>query len=149
MANAETARGQCPPATQIHASAVIGPTGVDHRMAATIALPEGVTSQFVCSLDSSGDDAFRIFGERGTITLHRHFWGGTAATLAQTGAAPITVERPWRVNGFEGEIEEAMRCIGAGEIESDVMRHEETRQTLAWMDQIRQEVGVRYPFESG
>lgn len=143
----EAALGHCPPATQIHASAVIGPTGVDHRMAATIVFPEGVTSQFVCSLDSSGDDAFRIFGERGTITLHRHFWGGTAASLAQTGAAPVTVERPWRVNGFEGEIEEAMRCIAAGKIESDVMPHEETRQTLAWMDQIRQEVGVRYPFE--
>ena len=142
------ALGYCPPATRIHATAVIGPTGVDHRTAATIVFPDGVTSQFVCSLDSSGDDAFHIFGGDGTITIHRHFWSGTAATLAPTGADPITVERPWRVNGFEGEIEEAMRCINAGKIESEVMPHEETRQTLAWIDQIRQEVGVRYPFEA-
>ncbi len=143
----EAVLGRCPPATQIHASAIIGPTGVDHRTTATISFPEGVTSQFVCSLDGSGDDTFRIFGERGTITLHRHFWSGTAATLAQTGAAPVTREQPWRINGFEGEIEEAMRCIAAGKIESALMPHEETRETLAWMDQIRREVGVRYPFE--
>ncbi|MEO8104344.1 MAG: Gfo/Idh/MocA family oxidoreductase, partial [Betaproteobacteria bacterium] len=148
-ANAETAIGQCPPAMQIHASAVIGPTGVDHRTAATIVFPEGVTSQLVCSLDSDGDDTFRIHGERGTITIHRHFWSACAATLARTGAAPVTMERPWRINGFEGEIEEAMRCVAAGKVESDVMPHEETRQTLAWMDQIRREVGVRYPFEGG
>ena len=148
-ADAEAALGRCPPAAQIHAAAVIGPTGVDHRTAATVEFPDGVTSQFVCSIDCSGDDTFCIYGERGTITIHRHFWCGTTATLAQTGAAPLTVERPWRINGFEGEIEEAMRCIAAGKIESEVMPHEETRQTLAWMDQIRREVGVRYPFEGG
>ena len=147
LENAEAALGRCPSATQIYASAVIGPTGVDHRTTATIVFPDGVTSQFVCSLDGSGDDAFHIFGERGTITIHAHFWSGTTATLAQTGVAPVTVQRPWRINGFEYEIEEAMRCITAGKIESEAMPHEVTRQTLAWMDQIRRKVGVRYPFE--
>ena len=59
----------------------------------------------------------------------------------------MTVDAPLRINGFEGEIEAAMRCIGAGEVESAQMPHEETRQTLEWMDRIRRQIGVRYPFE--
>ena len=49
----------------------------------------------------------------------------------------------------EGEIEKAIRCIADGKLERDVTRHEETRQMLAWMDQIRRELEVRYPFEAG
>ncbi len=143
----QAALGQCPAAERIDAAAIIGPTGVDHRVDATIQFPGGVRAQFVCSVESDGDDTFRIDGDAGSITIHRHFWSATSATLAQHGAAPVTVDAPLRINGFEGEIEEAMHCIGAGEIESAQMPHEETRQTLEWMDRIRQQIGVRYPFE--
>jgi predicted dehydrogenase len=139
--------GHCPEASRIDAAAIIGPTGVDHRLSATVTFASGVSSQFVCGLDAEAENAFHIFGERGTITIHKKFWEATEATLVQAGSQPITIQRPLRINGFEGELEEAMRCINAGKIESDVMPHEETRQTLVWMDQIRRDIGVRYPFE--
>ena len=139
--------GHCPQVERIHSMASIGPTGVDHFVAATLQFPNNVTSQFVCSLESDADNSFHIHGERGSITIHRPFWGASVATLAQTDKVAITVDRPLRINGFEGEIEVAMRGIVAGKIESVAMPHEETRQTLEWMDRIRTQVGVRYPFE--
>lgn len=39
--------------------------------------------------------------------------------------------------------------LAGGRIESEGTRNEERRQTLAWMDQIRLELEVRYPFEEG
>ena len=140
--------GKCPPASSIQSSATLGPTGVDHRVAATIEFPGGVISQFVCALNGDAANAFSIFGERGTITLHAPFWGATHATLAVKGEMPVVLHRPHRVNGFEYEIEEAMRCIRAGRIESAAISHEETRQTLAWLDTLRAQAGVRYPFEA-
>ncbi len=139
--------GACPEAREIQSTAVIGPTGVDHRLSANVIFSNGVTSQFLCGFDGDAENAFHIYGEHGTITIHAKFWQATSATLSRNGAEPQTVHLPWRVNGFEGELEEAMRCINAGRIESDVMPHEETRQTLVWMDKIRQQIGVRYPFE--
>jgi predicted dehydrogenase len=148
MVNAEAAAmGRCPDAKTIDASAIIGPTGVDHRLSAMVTFANGVSSQFVCGFDTEAENAFHIFGERGTITIHKKFWEATEATLVQAGSQPVTIQRPLRINGFEGELEEAMRCIAAGKIESDVMPHEETRQALVWMDQIRRDIGVRYPFE--
>lgn len=144
----ETALGKCPPAEQLHANAVLGPTGVDHRLTGTVQFADGISSQFVCGIDTDAENAFHIFGERGHITIHPNFWSAARATLTIGGTAPVTLERPHRINGFEYEIEEAMRCIRAGQIESSVVPHEETRQLLAWMDAMRRQVGVRYPFES-
>jgi predicted dehydrogenase len=143
----QAALGRCPDVDSIDARALIGPTGVDHRLTATLNFPGGVTSQFVCGFDSDAENAFHIFGEHATIILASPFWGATAATLAQHNADPITISRPFRINGFEYEIEEAMRCIGEGRIESERISHAETHQTLQWMDHIRRDIGVRYPFD--
>ncbi len=144
----QTTLGSCPELRSINAAAVMGPTGVDHSVSATLHFPGGVTSQFHCSIESAGENTFQIYGEHGTIVIQKNFWGATKATLARVNEEPITIERPWRVNGFEGEIEETMRMIAAGKVESDIMPHEETRQTLLWMDQIRRDIGLRYPFET-
>ena len=143
----QMAMGQCPPLQALHARGVIGPTGVDHRVTATLEFPEGVVSQFVCGFDGSADNSFRVLGERGVITIATNFWEATDATLQRTGEAPVWVHRPHRINGFEGEIEEAMRNIANGNSESAVMSHADTVATLGWMDRIRAGIGVSYPFE--
>jgi predicted dehydrogenase len=141
--------GACSDMAKFDARAAIGATGVDHRLACTITLLNDVTSQFICSVESAGENTFHIIGELGTIKIHKYFSAADTATLTRTGEDAITINRPWRVNGFEGEIEEVMRCVAAGKIESDVMPHKETEQTLVWMDEIRRIVGVRYPFDWG
>jgi predicted dehydrogenase len=143
----QMALGRCPEAHTIDAHGVIGPTGVDHRISATLHFPDGIASQFVCGFDSDAENAFHIFGECGTITIHKNFWGATSATLSKHNTEPITINKPFHINGFEGEIIEAMRCVDDRQIECERMSHNETLQTLQWMDQIRRIVGVRYPFE--
>ncbi len=143
----QVATGQCPTLNSLHARGVIGPTGVDHRVSASLDFAGGVVSQFVCGFDGSADNSFRIFGERGAITIGANFWEATTATLHRTDAESVTVKCPLRLNGFEGEIEEAMLNIAIGNVESAVMPHADTVATLGWMDRIRADIGVRYPFE--
>jgi len=142
----QAALGQCPPLQSLRAGAALGPTGVDHRLGALLDFGDGVTSQFTCAFDSSADNSLRIFGERGVIRIPQ-FWQATEAELQVAGADALTIKRPFRVNGFEGEIEEAMACIRRGDIESTRISHAETLETLSWMDSLREQVGVRYPFE--
>lgn len=141
------ALGTCPPLAALDVHGVLGPTGVDHRVAASLEFSGGVVSQFQCGLDGHADNALRIFGEHGVITVPSHFWEATTATLQRRDEPAETVERPFRINGFEGEIQEAMRCIAGGEIESPAMPHDDTLALASWMDRIRSELGVRYPFE--
>jgi len=143
----EQALGACPPVLSIEARGVLAPTGVDQRVNATITFEGGLASQFICAFDSAADNALRIFGERGVISLPRNFWQATEAVLEVNGQEPVRVPAPFRINGFEGEIEEAQACIRAGLIESPRMSHAETLALLGWMDEIRRQLGVRYPFE--
>ena len=54
-----------------------------------------------------------------------------------------TVERPFRVNGFEYEIEEAIRCIALGRVESPAVPHADTLAVLRQVDAMRRTLGVR------
>lgn len=139
--------GQCPNLDGLDVTGVVGPTGVDHRVAATLRFAGGVVSQFQCGFDGGADNAFRIFGEHGVIELPTNFWEATTATLRQHDGPPEVIHRPFRLNGFEGEIEETMRCIARGEIESPAMPHADTLAAVRWMDHMRGVLGVSYPFE--
>ena len=144
----EVALGRCPEPLAIHAHGVLAPTGVDQRVFCNIAFPEGVSSQFICAFDTRADNSLRIFGERGSICLPHHFWEATQAILHIHDNPPQEVHAPMRINGFEGEVEEAMRCIRAGLVESPRMPHAETLAIIACLDEIRDRLGVRYPFEA-
>jgi predicted dehydrogenase len=143
----QTSSGTCPEPSSIHASGVLAPTGVDQRVAATVSFADGLVSQFVCGLDGCATNSLVIHGECGVIELPAWFWEATEARLRRTGETEQRIQAPFEVNGFEYEIAEAQRCIRAGQIESTTMPHAETLATLRWMDEIRAQIGVRYPFE--
>jgi predicted dehydrogenase len=143
----QQAWGHCPEPRQWLVHGRLAPTGVDMQVAATLVFEQGLTSQFTCALDAASDNALTIQGERGYIRLPQHFWQATQAVLQRTGQTPEVVDAPFAINGFEGEIVEATRCIRAGLIESPQMSHQESLCTLAWLDHLRGRLGVRYPGE--
>lgn len=143
----EASPGACPEPTALHCSGVLAASGVDQRVAAQLVFPGGITSQFVCAFDGCADNTLRIFGSAGSITVPGPFWEATSAVLARPGQPDEHLHAPLRINGFEEEIEELMRCVRAGRIESPRLPHAETLGLVGWMDRLRAELGVRYPFE--
>ena len=75
------------------------------------------------------------------------FWEATNAVVQRPGEPDVAVHAPLLINGFEGEIEEAMRCIAEGRAQSPRMPHAESLALVRWMDELRVQLGVRYPFE--
>jgi predicted dehydrogenase len=125
----------------------LAPSGVDAAMTATLRFVGDVHLQFRCGFDAMADNSLRIFGERGVLTMPARFWEATAAVLSLDGEAEERVERPFAINGFEGEILEAMHCIRAGRQESARLPLSDTLAVTAWSDTIRRHVELRYPFE--
>jgi len=143
----QQAAGACPEPSSIHATGTLAQTGVDQRVSVMLTFPGGLSSQFVCGFDGTAENAMTIFGERGLIRLPSGFWGATEARLERPGEPALHEQAPFRINGFEYQIEEAQRCIRAGLVESPRMTHADSLAALRWMDEIRRQVGVRYPFE--
>jgi predicted dehydrogenase len=143
----QTALGECPPLAHSDVRGVLAPTGVDQRVSATLNFAGGAVCQWVCAFDAVADNSMQIVGEHGCILLPHHFWEAQEVLLQRPGEPVLRVLKPFDTNGFEYEILEAMRCIRAGHCESARMPHSETLTVLGWMDAMRAQLGVRYPFE--
>jgi len=134
------------PASAVSAIGRLGETGVDELTVATLAYPGPIVSQFACSFLLDGANDFWIYGTRGRIRVHAKFWESTQATLAVDRQERLA-SFPFRRNGFEYQIEEAMRCIRGGRAESEAMTLGATLANMRTMDQIREQIGLRYSFE--
>ena len=54
---------------------------------------------------------------------------------------------PKQINGYEYEVLACRRALAAGELECGEMPHAETLRIMEWMDALRADWGVKYPFE--
>lgn len=124
----------------------IGKTNVDELTAFLLKYDNDVISQSHSSFMSNHVNDFLIYGRKGYIRIHPAFWATTKATLVTDGQE-LTVEKPLRAGGFEYQTEEAMRCIRAGLLESPGMIHADTLANMELMDNIRAQIGLKYPFE--
>lgn len=132
---------------QMVATARFSESGVDEMLSASLHYENGGVAQIVCGLSAAFDNALVIGGEKGFIRVPSLFINAEEAVL-NVGGKTETVREPLRGEGFEYEIEEAMRCLRAGEIESPRMPHADTLATMETMDAIRRQIGLRYPGEA-
>ncbi|MFC3022658.1 Gfo/Idh/MocA family protein [Vibrio zhugei] len=129
----------------IVANGMIGETNVDERTSVILDY-EGVASQFTCGLNTTLENGFTLYGSKGSILVESMFWAATQAVLCVDGEEPQRVAFPFRATGFEYQIEEVMSCIAKGQLQSDVMSWQQTINTMKTMDEIRQQIGLEYPF---
>ena len=131
---------------RVAATARFAATGVDDLLAATLHYPDGGLAQFVCGLTTAFDNALVIGGDQGFIRVAPTFIQGREAVL-HVGDTTETISESHRSGGFEYQIEEAMRCFRNGEIESPMLPHADILATMETMDEIRNQIGLRYPLE--
>jgi len=131
---------------QVVATASLAATGVDEMLAVSMRYAGGAVAQFVCGFNAHCDNTLVIGGEKGFIRIPEYFLAAKHALLDCNGTL-ATIHQPLRGGGFEYQIEEAMRCVRAGAIESPLMPHADTLATMATMDEIRRQIGLRYPGE--
>ena len=120
---------------------------MDEMLAVSLGYPQSGLAQFACGFAANGDNSLAIVGEGGRISIPQTFISAQEATLT-IGCDAITIREPFRGEGCEYEIEEAMRCLNANEIESPLMPLDDTLATAEIMDEIRSQIGLRYPFET-
>lgn len=125
----------------------IGPTGMDMHECISLSFADGrmanLQSGALCLNDRQGI----ISGTEGYIRIDNincpeviEVWRNYQLTERYTRPEEM-------VNGYEYQVLECKRCIEAGLMESPMMPHKETISIMQQMDALRQEWGVRYPYD--
>jgi len=132
---------------KIKATTKLGSTGVDNTTSIQLRYESGVVASLLCSSQSELDNQGWIFGTKGKIQIP-NFWCAESATLYQQGGEPTTIFVPHTVNGYEFEIEEIQHCLERNQTESKILPLDISARVMLIMDDVRQQIGLRYPFES-
>ncbi|MEJ5197316.1 MAG: Gfo/Idh/MocA family oxidoreductase [Anaerolineae bacterium] len=128
---------------EIRAAAHIGETGVDEQTAMILKYADGRLASLTCAVRTATPQSARIDGTEGAIEIPT-FWRAETARLIRPQQEPIIATGD---HGFRYEIAEVMACLAAGRTESPNMPLAETLAIAETMDEVRRQIGLRYPFE--
>lgn len=126
-------------------------TGVDELAMYQFRFPSGVTASVSTSYNLLMKSEAMLYGTLGYIDFPSFQKGNTFSINIHGGTGQIeeietvVVNNP--ANGFSCEVQEVVRCLRSGRLESDIMPLDESVGIMALIDGMRAEWGFRYPFE--
>ena len=132
----------------IKACGSIGESGVDEQDTVLLQHESGETAMLYVSLNASSSPDITILGSRGRIYVHAPMFAPAKVDLQIHGEDLLRFDLPFVGNGYQYQAIAAAKAIREGRIESDVMPHDETLTIMRTLDQIRDQVGVRYPMDT-
>lgn len=111
--------------------------GVDARDNVILRFENGGMSYFSCALDTEAPSDAVIYGSKGSITIPLFYAASEFEITDYETKKTTKYEYPVDGWGYQFEIEEVMKCIAQGKLESDVMPLEETIEFMRIMDELR------------
>jgi predicted dehydrogenase len=139
------------PAEQLRAVADLAPEGYDRDIAVSSRHRGGALAALTASMTSCSPRAATLATSTGLLELPAPFHHPARATFTPAdGGEPRRLEgtAPLLGSGLGNEAAEVQRCLGEGLRESPHVPHAQTLALMAAMDDLREQVGVRYPGES-
>ena len=132
---------------RIQSWARLTPEGVDENTGVLLGYPGGAVALLSCGLTADSPVTASISGSLGRIELPHLFFRPAAFTLYRNGAEPEIFHVPYEGTGLAHEAVEAMRCLREGLLESPLVPWRSTLEVMGIMDEVREQIGVRFPGE--
>ena len=132
----------------MQAQAIMSETGVDATTAFTMKHTGGTLSVCSCSIRARSACELVVSGTGGSIRMHRMFHLADRITIERLDGSSHSMPTPYLGNGYTHEAIEAGQCLREGRIEHPLMTHEETLSLMLLLDQIRAQIGLRYPSDA-
>lgn len=129
----------------IKAMATIGSTNVDESCGMMLNYGDQKMAMLHSSIITDTPTEAYIFGEKGCIRINRRWHEATSVTLMLNGQEPKDYFFEFNSTGYRYEAEEVMRCVRAGQLESDILPLGFSRNLMELLDRIRLEAGIFYP----
>ncbi|GAA1920603.1 Gfo/Idh/MocA family oxidoreductase [Arthrobacter gandavensis] len=130
---------------RVQASGTLNADGVDTQNALNLGYDSGAQAQLTSSLLASGPRTATICGSEGWIRTGAPLHNPVELHVHQH-MGPSRTERFQQVgNGYTYELREVTRCVQEGLTESPTMPWSDSLQTMQLFDEVRAQIGVRYP----
>lgn len=134
--------------TRVTAVSDMAFTGVDAQTSVVLQYDGGRQSIAFTTLDTLTSNRASINGTEARIEIDGVFYSPTAFHLIDRDGTDELVDIPHQGHGLRHQAAEVGRCIRAGLTESPILPLSETLSIMETMDEVRRQIGLRYPSES-
>lgn len=130
-------------------AAVSGPasTGVDAHTSVLLAHAGGGHSLLASSIVAEHANRAAVVGTLARIEVDPPFFTPGSFTLTTSGGTSTRHDHPDTGSGLRHQAVEVHRCLRAGLLESPERTHADTLVVMDTMDEVRRQIGLRYPQE--
>ena len=134
--------------TTVTATATIGATGVDDEVATIFTHENGALSTSLSASHAAGPNTAHIIGTEARIDIDRVWYTPTSLRLvAPDGTVLESYESHVEGRGMQFQALAAERYIASGDNDSDILPIDETVAIMGTLDEVRRQIGLRYPSE--
>ena len=133
--------------SHVSAASETAPTGVDAQTSMLLGYPSGAHALLSCGVRGSAVKAASKVGSHGSHDIAGQFWRPTSYAVLERGGERTEVDAGTDGHGIRFEAAEVARCLREGLVESPVLPLDETVAVMETMDEVRRQIGLRYPHE--
>ena len=119
--------------------------GVDLHTSVVMQYDSGAIAHISSAINTVKPETAFVYGTKGYIRVPQFY--GAVELFVNADGKERYLSVPSIGDGFEEEIYETCSCIRAGKTQSDIMPMTESIEILKLMDIIREQIGVKYPFD--
>ena len=131
----------------VHAVCTKNGNGVDMNEACTLTFENGGLAALCSSVEAAQDDDGVVYCTKGYIRVRNINNPEAMLIYGRDHQLIKTVRAPEKLTGYEYQVQETIEALEAGKTECASMPHAETIHMMELMDEIREQLGVKYPFE--
>jgi predicted dehydrogenase len=133
---------------RITATGVLTEKGVDSQASAIFDYDNGAQAVITTTLITGTPCRATIAGTLGRIEIDRTFYNPANMRLVMRDGTITEYPNTYKGHGLREQAAELERMVRNGEIESPLLTHKMTIEIMQSLDEIRNQIGLRYPFES-
>ena len=131
----------------ITAKATLTDQKVDLQTSMILTYKSGAHAMLSCTMAVRSSVSAVIAGEKARIEIDGSFYAPTSFRVITRDGEVSEYPKNYQGGGLREEAQEFARMVRAGEIESPLMTHETTLELMRQMDEVRRQIGVKYPSE--
>lgn len=135
--------------SEITATGTLNALGMDMNDCIHFRYADGKQAMIAASVTQCTDSNGMVYGTKGFIRVLNVNNPEGLEIYDKDGKLIKCISAPEKLTGYEYEIEECIRMMEDSKLESESMPLSETIQVMETMDEIRRQLGVSYPFETG
>jgi len=122
-------------------------SGVDAQTSMIFSYFTGQQAVMTTTLKVRTPCTAQIIGTRGRINIDGNFYTPTSMQVIIDGKVAREIPKNYQGHGIREQARVFAEVVRSGELESPLMSHQESLALMQVMDEIREMIGLRYPFE--